>query len=96
MQHRKTISLTAKDDAFINQQLDAGEYGNASEVVRAGLRLLEQEQIKLEALRRAIAEGDDDIKKGRTTAYAPGKLADRLKGRLGRKGKKQSDASAGK
>ncbi len=84
MQHRKTISLTAKDNAFITQQVDEGEYGNASEVVRAGLRLLEQEQIKLEALRRAIAEGDDDVKAGRTTAYAPGKLAERLKGRLGR------------
>lgn len=86
MQHRKTISLTAKDDAFITQQIDAGEYGNASEVVRAGLRLLEQEQIKLEALRRAIAEGDDDIASGRTTAYAPGKLGERLKSRLGKSG----------
>jgi antitoxin ParD1/3/4 len=84
MQHRKTISLTAKDDAFISQQIDAGEYGNASEVVRAGLRLLEQEQIKLEALRRAIADGDADVKAGRTRAYAPGQLSERLKGRLGR------------
>lgn len=84
MQHRKTISLTSKDDAFISQQIDEGEYGNASEVVRAGLRLLEQEQIKLEALRRAIAEGDNDLKAGRTTAYTPGKLAERLKSRLGK------------
>lgn len=85
MQHRKTISLTAKDDDFIAGQIETGEYGNASEVVRAGLRLLEQEQLKLQALRQAIAEGDDDIRQNRTTAYAPGQLADRLKGRLRKK-----------
>jgi antitoxin ParD1/3/4 len=85
MQHRKTISLTAKDDAFIAGQIEAGEYGNASEVVRAGLRLLEQEQLKLESLRRAIEQGDADIKAGRMTTYEPGQLADRLKARLRKK-----------
>ena len=82
MQHRKTISLTAKDDAFIAGQVEAGEFGNASEVVRAGLRLLEQEQLKLSSLRRAVAEGDRDVAAGRTAAYRPGQLAERLKGRL--------------
>ena len=82
MQHRKTISLTAKDDAFIAGQVDSGEYGNASEVVRAGLRLLEQEQLKLAALRQAIDEGDRDAATGRTTAYGRGQLAEKLKTRL--------------
>ena len=82
MQHRKTISLTAKDDAFIAGQVDSGEYGNASEVVRAGLRLLEQEQLKLAALRQAIDEGDRDAAAGRATAYERGQLAERLKARL--------------
>lgn len=85
MQHRKTISLTAKDDAFITGQVETGEYGNASEVVRAGLRLLEQEKLKLAALRRDIAKGDADIKAGRTRTYQPGQLADRLKKRLSKK-----------
>jgi antitoxin ParD1/3/4 len=84
MQHRKAISLTSKDDAFITQQIDDGEYGNASEVVRAGLRLLDQELIKLEALRRTIAEGHSDLKAGRTKAYAQGQLAERLNSRLGK------------
>jgi antitoxin ParD1/3/4 len=82
MQHRKTISLTAEDDAFIVGQVESGEYGNASEVVRAGLRLLEQEQLKLAALRRAVDEGDRDATAGRTRAYRPGELAERLKTRL--------------
>jgi antitoxin ParD1/3/4 len=83
MQHRKTISLTAKDDAFIAAQLEAGEYGNASEVVRAGLRLLEQEQLKLAALRLAIDEGDAAYARGEFTAYTePGQLAADLKAKL--------------
>jgi antitoxin ParD1/3/4 len=82
MQHRKTISLTAKDDAFIAGQVESGEYGNASEVVRAGLRLLEQEQLKLASLRQAIDDGDRDAAAGRTTGYGRGRLAERLKKRL--------------
>jgi antitoxin ParD1/3/4 len=82
MQHSKTISLTTRDDKFIANQIDAGEYGNASEVVRAGLRLLEQEQLKLYALRKDIAKGDAEIKNGRTKAYAPGQVANRLKKRI--------------
>ena len=70
MQHRKTISLTAKDDAFIAAQVDTGEYGNASEVVRAGLRLLEQEQLKLAALRQSINEGERAYSKGEFKSYA--------------------------
>jgi antitoxin ParD1/3/4 len=76
MQHRKTISLTDKDDAFIVAQLDAGEYGNASEVVRAGLRLLEEHQLRLRELRALIDQGDLDIAAGRTShAGKPGALA---------------------
>lgn len=83
MQHRKTISLTAKDDAFIAAQVDSGEFGNASEVVRAGLRLLEQQQLKLAALRKAIDEGDAALARGDVTIYdAPGQLAADLKARL--------------
>ena len=82
MQHRKTISLTAKDDAFIAGQVETGEYGNASEVVRAGLRLLEQEQLKLAALRQAVDDGDRDATDGRTRTYKRGQLAERLKTRL--------------
>jgi antitoxin ParD1/3/4 len=83
MQHRKTISLTSKDDAFINRQIETGEFGNASEVLRAGLRLLEQEQLKLVALRQAIAEGDAAYAGGEFKRYStPGDLAAELKAKL--------------
>ncbi|HEY7766123.1 MAG TPA: type II toxin-antitoxin system ParD family antitoxin [Aestuariivirgaceae bacterium] len=84
-QHRKTVALTDKDDRFIAEQIASGEYGNASEVVRAGLRLLEQEQLKLNALRQAIAKGDADIAAGRSKTYKGGELAAEIRGAIPRK-----------
>lgn len=54
------------------------------------LRSAGQEQLKLEALRQAIAEGDADIKAGRTRAYQPSQLTDRAKRNLSKKGGKGS------
>ena len=72
---RKTVSLTDRDEAFIAAQLAAGEFNNASEIVSAGLRLLEQEQLQMAALRHAVAVGDADLAAGRSKHYAPGELA---------------------
>ena len=83
-QHRKTVALTDKDDRFIAEQIASGEYGNASEVVRAGLRLLEQEQLKLKALRQAIDQGDADFVAGRSKAYKAGELASELRSAITR------------
>ncbi|MEO6594897.1 MAG: type II toxin-antitoxin system ParD family antitoxin [Planctomycetota bacterium] len=52
-----SISLGDHFDGFISSQIDAGRYGNVSEVVRAGLRLLEEYEQKVEALRLALKEG---------------------------------------
>jgi antitoxin ParD1/3/4 len=45
-------------DGFIVEEVSSGRYGNASDVIRAALRLLEHEEKKLEALRAAIDAGD--------------------------------------
>jgi len=74
-QRRKTVALTERDSRFIAGQIAKGEYGNASEVVRAGLRLLEKEQLRLEALRAAITVGDADLAAGRFKSYKTGDLA---------------------
>ena len=68
----RNINLTAHSDGFITDQLSAGHYQNASEVVRAGLRLLEQQEAenaaKLEALREANALGMAAYERGEYTA----------------------------
>lgn len=56
----KNTSITLGDhfDGFIASQVTTGRYASASEVVRAGLRLLERTETKTEALRRLLAEGE--------------------------------------
>ena len=45
-------------EEFIDRQVDEGRYSSASDVVRAGLRLLEEREMKIEALRAALIEGE--------------------------------------
>lgn len=56
-----SVALNPHFEHFIREQVDSGRYNNASEVVRAGLRLLEDPQqqaaLRLEALRAALASG---------------------------------------
>ncbi len=54
-----SISLGNYFDQFVQTQVSAGRYKNVSEVIRAGLRLLENEESKAIALRNAIQEGVD-------------------------------------
>jgi antitoxin ParD1/3/4 len=64
----RNISLTTEQDAFIDQIVDAGEYQNASEAVRDGLRALQQRRredaLKLKALRAAIKQGLASLDRG--------------------------------
>lgn len=52
-----SISLGNYFDQFVQAQVSAGRYKNVSEVIRAGLRLLENEESKHIVLRNAIQEG---------------------------------------
>jgi antitoxin ParD1/3/4 len=58
MSKNTSFSLGDHFSAFIEEQVDQGRYGSASDVVRAGLRLLEGEEAKLAALRAALIEGE--------------------------------------
>ncbi len=52
-----SISLGDYFEHFVSSQVSLGRYKNVSEVIRAGLRLLENEESKAIALRNAIQEG---------------------------------------
>ena len=58
MARNTSISLGEHFDGFISLQLESGRYGSASEVVRAGLRMLEDSESKLGTLRRMLIEGE--------------------------------------
>ncbi|MDA0909700.1 MAG: type II toxin-antitoxin system ParD family antitoxin [Proteobacteria bacterium] len=68
-QKNVSFSLGEHDRSFIESQVLDGRFGNKTEVVRAGLRLLEDYENKQKALRALLEVGYDDIKNGRTTEY---------------------------
>lgn len=68
----KSYALGQHFERFIAEQISAGRFSNASEVVRAGLRMLEEHETKLIELRAHIDAGDADLKAGRSKAYASG------------------------
>ena len=59
MSKNTSISLGPHFDEFISKQIESGRYGSVSEVVRAGLRLLEDTESKIETLRQLLREGED-------------------------------------
>ena len=58
MSKNTSITLGEHFDSFITEQLKSGRYASTSEVVRAGLRLLEEEETKLSTLRKLLDEGE--------------------------------------
>lgn len=58
MAKNTNITLGEHFDSFITHQIESGRYSSASEVVRAGLRLLEGTESRLQALRHMLAEGE--------------------------------------
>jgi antitoxin ParD1/3/4 len=69
----RNFVLTERLDNFIASSVEQGRYTDASEVVREGLRLLEQrqaeEQAKLAWLRAAVQEGIDSLDRGEGEAF---------------------------
>lgn len=64
----RNINLTDTLDQFVERQVREGDFQNASEVVRAGLRLLkaqaEEEEARLAGIRAAIQVGLDELDRG--------------------------------
>ncbi|HXJ92364.1 MAG TPA: type II toxin-antitoxin system ParD family antitoxin [Terriglobia bacterium] len=84
----RNINLTDHFDRFIETRVTSGRYGNASEIVREGLRLLEhregEEQAKLQWLRKAAEEGFDQIGRGEGIEFRSMEELDEEIDRLGK------------
>lgn len=78
MGRNTSISLGNHFESFIEHTINDGRFNNASEVVRAGLRLLEEEENKVISLRKAIQEG---INSGIAEDFEPTKFLESLKAR---------------
>jgi len=76
MGRNTSISLGDHFENFVDDKISTGRFKNASEVIRAGLRLLEEEESKIVVLRKAIAEGIDS---GEAKNFDPKKHLEKLK-----------------
>jgi antitoxin ParD1/3/4 len=59
MNKNTSFSLGEHFTEFVEQQVDSGRYGSASEVIRAGLRLLEEHEHYIATVRAALIEGEE-------------------------------------
>jgi antitoxin ParD1/3/4 len=84
----RNINLTDHLDRFIEAEVGSGRYGNASEVVREGLRLIErrkrEERAKFRWLRGAVREGLDQIHRGEGVEFSSIGDLDRYIDRIGK------------
>jgi antitoxin ParD1/3/4 len=62
MSRNTSVTLGEHFEEFVNESIVAGRYQTVSEVVRAGLRKLEDDDRKLEALRVKLASGERSTK----------------------------------
>lgn len=78
----RNINLTPEMDRFVDAKIQSGQYANASEVLRAGLRALDEDdkenQARLEALRTAIQSGID-------SGVARGDVIERIRAQIRRR-----------
>lgn len=80
MSRNTSIALNDHLAAYIDAQVASGRYGSASEVVRAGLRLLQEREAQLAALRSALEQGEDS---GPAVSLTSGAFLSDLKSRTG-------------
>jgi antitoxin ParD1/3/4 len=84
MGRNTSISLGDHFESFVDKKVTTGRFKNASEVIRAGLRLLEEEEAKILILQKAIKEG---IKSGIAKDFNAAKHLSKLKAARNKNGK---------
>ncbi|SHE37946.1 type II toxin-antitoxin system ParD family antitoxin [Chryseobacterium takakiae] len=83
MGRNTSVSLGDYFEDFVDSKISEGRFKNASEVIRAGLRLLEQEENKIQMLKNAVEEG---ISSGIAHDFNPQKHLELMKSNLKKNG----------
>ena len=76
-------SLSKRLEDYVSEQVKSGSFNNASEVVRDALRLHEEYQLKLEALRHDVQVGVSSVRAGRISRATPEEIMKKAKTRRG-------------
>jgi antitoxin ParD1/3/4 len=79
MGRNTSVSLGNYFEDFVDTKVSQGRFKNASEVIRAGLRLLEEEENKIQILKKAIQDGIDS---GIAKDFDPKKHLESLKAKM--------------
>ena len=91
----RNVNLTHYDDQFVDELVSSGRFSNASEVMRAGLRLLErqarEDEEKLAALRSLASEGFEELDQGRETPIDSQSQLTDLIGQIGRRAAEEAE-----
>ena len=93
----RNVVLSDRQHELVEGLVQSGRYQNASEVLREGLRLIEErervEQAKLKALKQAARQGWADVSAGRFADVAGDQLDDFI-GQLGRRAASKVNSAA--
>ena len=82
--HKRTVSLAPENAAFIDAKVQSGGYASGSEVVRAGLRALQERDEAVECwLRGEVAPAYDAVKSGQSKTFPAGDVFDELRAHHG-------------
>jgi len=77
---KRTVSLAPENTAFIDEKLKSGGYASTSEVIRAGLRALQERDVAVERwLSQEVAPTYDAVKSGEMETHAVGDVFDAIR-----------------
>ncbi|MGJ8530184.1 type II toxin-antitoxin system ParD family antitoxin [Maritalea sp.] len=79
---KRTVSLAPENTAFIEAKVKSGGYASSSEVVRAGLRALQERDEAVERwLKQEVAPTYDAVKQGKSKTFPVGDVFDEIRSR---------------
>ncbi|MCY7348720.1 MAG: type II toxin-antitoxin system ParD family antitoxin [Pyrinomonadaceae bacterium] len=87
------VTLPAEIEKIVAEQISSGAYQSADEVISKSVRLLEAKEKGIEALRRKIMRGFEDIQEGRFSIVSSDEELEAFSGDIIRQAKEKCDAS---